>query len=126
MLLLMKIYQTSFKNFTENDLDRHVFIRFCVKTPFKGSVIYRRLYIVISHNKSGWLTSFHTTYIDSSQEALSNYIYIMDTKLMYCVKDKKPYCLSSTVTYLTTGNKSICYVLVMLIRRRKLMRATVT
>ena len=60
MLLLMKMYQKSFKNFTENDFDRHVFIRFCFKTPFKGSVIDKRLYIVKVVNKIGLLTSFHT------------------------------------------------------------------
>ena len=48
------------------------------------------------------------TYIDSSHKALSNYIYIMDTQLMYCVKDKDlTDChQSDTMTYLPLANKA--------------------
>ena len=117
MLLLMKIYQTSFKNFT-NDLD--VFIRFCFKTPFKGSVIYKRLYLVISR-KWKWLANiFYTTILI----VVRRHYQITYTKWIFnlCIVLKARNLTdchqSDTMTYLPTGNKSIIfYVMVMRIRR---------
>ena len=69
-----------------------------------------------------WLANiFSDDYFDSSYKALSNYIYIMGIKLMYCVKGKK-----LIMTYLSTGNKRHHYFKYWLCEFDEHMRATVT